>query len=75
VTDRGEAGERAVEHVAGRTSADVRDETDATGIALASRVVEKALLVAHRAAFPVVRTDLPPVFLGLVRRGGRGSAD
>jgi hypothetical protein len=42
-----ETGERPIENLARRASALVRDETDATGIALASGVVEEALLVAH----------------------------
>jgi hypothetical protein len=43
----GEAGERAVEELARAASPYVRDEPDAAGIAVSSRVVEKALRVAH----------------------------
>ena len=64
MADRSEAGERTVENLARRASAYVRDETDATGIALTSGVVEEALLVAHCVAFRMEGTrTLPPALL------------
>jgi hypothetical protein len=47
VADRIEAGERAVEQLARGAPLHVGDEADATCVALASGVVEEALLVAH----------------------------
>jgi hypothetical protein len=44
---RVEAGQGTVEQLAGRAPSHVSDEPDTACVALASRVVEKALLVAH----------------------------
>jgi hypothetical protein len=63
---RSEPGECAVEKLARGAPAHVRDEADATGIALTSGVVQEALLTAHfKAAFPrrVGGSNLPPVLL------------
>ena len=58
VRDRGEARERAVEELARRAPARVRDEADATGIALAGRIVQSG----------VVLTAGAPPFVGIEQR-------
>jgi len=75
MSDRSKPRERAVEHVAGCSSPNIGDEPDATGIAFALRVVEKALLVAHCGCLSGrEETELPPVFLKAspARREGAG---
>ena len=58
-----EPGETAVQQLARRTTTDVRNEADATGIALLRRVVQEVPVVrgvscgAVQAAFPVSRID------------------
>jgi hypothetical protein len=49
MADCRKAGERSVEELPRATPPHVRDQADAARIAVAARVVEKALRVAHRA--------------------------
>ena len=77
VPDRREPGERAVEHVARRAPAHVRDEADAARIALSPWVVQKPLPVAGDGEHLSLRRveDSRRLSVELVRRGGRVSAD
>jgi hypothetical protein len=47
MTDRGEPGERSIEQLPGWSPLRVRDEADAACVSVVSRIVEKAVLVAH----------------------------
>ena len=71
--DRGEPGERAVEHVARRAAADVRDEADAARIAFAcmGRTEAAAGRRRWRAPFYFGGSKTPAAFLFVASAAGR----
>ena len=66
--DGGEPRERAIEELSRRTPAEIGDEADPAGTALASRVVEEVLRFAHPGFTFRSKEELPPVASELVRR-------